>query len=158
MATSSFTARLSVVVAYTDNSVGSFSSVMDGKIQGDVQDVSAWEDFISTFDATRFLDFLVQVFEQGTPVGTLSVTGIPAVTKTVDTAVVHISGQVADDDNSVSSFDVEILTDGTIVNHGGAAAGGQAVADLISVETFRAIMESIFIILAPNSTTSLTVA
>ena len=156
MATSSFTARLSGVVAYTDGSSESFSSHHDGRVQGDVQDVSAWENFISTFDATRFLDFLVQIFEQGNPIGTLSVTGIPAVTKTVDTVVAHIAGQVADDDNSNSSFDVELQADGTIVNHGGAA-GGQAVADLISVETFRAIMESIFSTLAPNSVTALTV-
>jgi len=130
-----FNMRVSGIVAYSDGSKEGFSGTYNSDIGDTTSDavavagnkgrdrdigrhlmypvaqrsaINAWLDLLAPAD--------VSVYTAGSPTETAN----PDVfAKTVTSYDAHISGTIADDSGAVSTFDIEILPDGTIVDHVG---------------------------------------
>ncbi|MHC4792485.1 MAG: hypothetical protein ACYS8Y_13845 [Planctomycetota bacterium] len=112
MAVSNFTVKLSGTVAYTDNSHGSFeaTAVWKGSLGGVTAQHSS-ADSLEHFrrlhaDNASGVRAVLDVLTPSTDDGAIVLSGIaaPAVSKTVSSFVMEVSGLASYDDNSKTSF------------------------------------------------------
>lgn len=136
MAASAFTLRFSGNVALTNGGVRSFMGVYDGNVRGSLTgSVTACSDVLTAFP-TVFTAFFAAI-------SPTTVTGFTdsSSTDAVDSFTLHMSGQIANDDNTVSLFDWETNEGGVIINHVPGTIGADALNEVAQVEALREIVE-----------------
>lgn len=146
MAASSFTLRMGGNVALADGSIRSFNGFHDSRFSGQLVDtVQAMRDVLTSFPA------VVASFITALEPTTVSNFTDSSSTDTVSEFTLHLSGNVAFDDDTVSLYDWEITPDGEVINHITGSVGNDALNEVAQVETLRLVLEAVWQALLDSS-------
>lgn len=145
-AATSFTMRVSGVVAMASGENRQFMKAFDGRFVATNNDSTLG--FMSVYNRASHRAHLLDLIAEALRTGSIVFTQPVQPSGVLNSVSAHISGQVAYDDESVGGFDVELTPENEVIDHYNANAVNTGLGDASKVvslrSTIRVILSALF--------------
>lgn len=136
----SYTLRVSGVVALADGSNRQFMKAFDGRFVATNNDSTLG--ILSVYNKNPQKAQLLALIAEALRTGSAAFVKAQLPSDALNSVNAHISGQVAYDDGSVGGFDVELTTEGEVIDHFDSEAVNTGLGDVSKVASLRTTIKT----------------